>query len=585
MKKTHQPVRMTLAHINDTHSYFEPQSLQIDLEFDGRKVSPYVSNGGFARIATRAGQIKEEARINSREFMFFHAGDCFQGTLYFSLFKGEANADMLNALAIDAMAIGNHELDMGNEPVAEFLDRINFPLLAGNWDISNELSNKAKKLTGKAKLKSYNAENKTANWILNRAEGEPVAIFGLSLDKMSEIANVDPDTPFVNALETAENTIAAIHAQGINKIILISHLGYQADKELAAATQGIGLIIGGHTHTLQGDFSSLGFAKEEEYGTKVNGTHIVHAGWHAQSIGHCHIDFDAGGKVTHFSGKNELLFGSRLWNDPSLQETFQDDLHQKADKYLREHENVVFCKKDPKLHSLLQDKYIPRVRELQNTKIGTASQALRHVRIPDDQGASEIAPLVAESFAHMMKEKGFAVDFAIHNAGGIRTSLNAGDITIADIAGKLLPFAVPIGVYELKGKNIALALEGAINNATSNGVIGTGSGSYPYAHNLDYIYKPENLMGSRVINLKLFTGAGDWVAVEPEKYYLGTSSAYTMKGKEGYDALTKMRGLGTVTVASMADCFIDFIQRYPERLSGNEQTDSAADSKTINIMF
>ncbi len=136
-----------LAHINDTHSYFEPQSLQLNLKLDNQVISPYVSNGGFARIATRADELRQIALETNREFMFFHAGDCFQGTLFFSLFKGKANADLLNALNIDAMALGNHELDMGNQPVAEFLDRINFPILAGNWDISKESKQKRIRLT------------------------------------------------------------------------------------------------------------------------------------------------------------------------------------------------------------------------------------------------------------------------------------------------------------------------------------------------------------------------------------------------------------------------------------------------------
>ncbi len=70
--------------------------------------------------------------------MLLHAGDCFQGTLYFSLFKGEANAELLNELRPDAMALGNHELDMGNEPVGKFIREIEFPLLAGNWNLSRE---------------------------------------------------------------------------------------------------------------------------------------------------------------------------------------------------------------------------------------------------------------------------------------------------------------------------------------------------------------------------------------------------------------------------------------------------------------
>jgi len=158
MIKNNKPVRITLAHINDTHSYFEPQSLQLQLNIEGKSISPYVSNGGFSRIATRAKQLKAKALQHDRDFIFVHAGDCFQGTLYFSLFKGKANSDMLNALGIDVMTIGNHELDMGNEPIAAFLDRIQFPLLAGNWDLTNEITTKSHYLNGRPNLLSYHSK-------------------------------------------------------------------------------------------------------------------------------------------------------------------------------------------------------------------------------------------------------------------------------------------------------------------------------------------------------------------------------------------------------------------------------------------
>ncbi|NMV26763.1 bifunctional metallophosphatase/5'-nucleotidase, partial [Vibrio parahaemolyticus] len=101
-----------------THSYFEPTSLQLKLKINNElTLEPYLSDGGFSRIATRVEQLRDDAQRQGRGMLFLHAGDCFQGTLYFSLFKGKANADLLNALKIDAMALGNHELDMGNEPV------------------------------------------------------------------------------------------------------------------------------------------------------------------------------------------------------------------------------------------------------------------------------------------------------------------------------------------------------------------------------------------------------------------------------------------------------------------------------------
>ncbi|MEG3696438.1 5'-nucleotidase C-terminal domain-containing protein, partial [Vibrio coralliirubri] len=347
-----------------------------------------------------------------------------------------------------------------------------------------------------------------------------------------------------------------IHQAGINKIVLLSHLGYEADLELAANVTGIGVIVGGHSHRLQGDFSDIGLVKDDEYGVKIGDTYVVQAGFHAMSLGHCEVEFDSQGKVTHFNGKNELLLGRRLFIDAKLSEVGQDDAHDMACEFLNNHPNIAVCKKDPELQSILTDKYQPRVRKLQQQVIAHADTKLRHVRIPDDKGPSQLAPLVAQSFHHLMNKKGHQVDFAIHNAGGVRNSLNSGDVSVADIAGKLLPFAVPIGVYEVKGETIAGMLEGAINNALDNGVVGTGSGSFPYTHNLRFCYHKEAPLGHRIHHLEIHSDDSGWQAVSRNRIYRGASSAYTMKGKEGYNAVLDMIGDGTVTTDSMADCFI-----------------------------
>ncbi len=568
--KNNKPVKIKLAHINDTHSYFEPTSLQLTLHVHDQELTPYVSAGGFARIATRTKQLKQLAQEQGSEFLFLHAGDCFQGTLYFSLFKGEANAVMLNELGIDAMALGNHELDMGNLPVAQFAKRIDFPLLAGNWDLSNEDKRKTCKLGDNPKVYSYQPETRAASWITKNVHGEEIAIFSLALDKMADISNPDFDTPFVNALETAKSTVAAIRQAGINKIILLSHMGYEADLEFAEKVDGIGLIVGGHSHRLQGDFSDLGLTKDDPYGVHINGTYVVQAGYHALSMGHCDIEFSADGEVISFNGKNELLLGRRIFLHASMSESCDENPYKIAREYVDQHPNVLVCKKDPELQQLLLDKYTNQVRKLQRDVIAEVNSKLRHVRVPDEQGGSELAPLVAESFAYRMRKDGHAVEFAIHNAGGVRNSLNAGDVSVADIAGKLLPFAVPIGVYELQGKDIAASIEGAINNALNNGVEGTGDGSYPYTYNLSYDYNYDAPLGKRITNLQIFDSELGWQAVDESRFYVGTSSAYTMKGKEGYEAMTNMKGEGIVTSASMADCFIDFLKDNPNILNRRE---------------
>lgn len=560
MINNNKPAKIMLAHINDTHSYFESQSLQLQLNINGESIAPYANNGGFPRIAERIKQLKAVAKQNKRRFIFVHAGDSFQGTLYFSLFKGKANSEMLNTLGLDAMTLGNHELDMGNEPVAKFLERIEFPLLAGNWDLSKELPNKSYRLSDHKNLIAYQANKHIAGWITRIVDDEPIAIFGLSLDKMSEIANVDPDTPFVDTIATAKNTVQEIQKSGINKIILVSHLGFNMDCELAKEVDGISLIVGGHTHTLQGDFSSLGLKDEVEYGHRVNNTYIVQAGFYSQAVGHCEIDFATDGSVSSFNGKNELLIGDELYIDAALTTKLDSKTHDVAITALQSHPNIALCAEDELIQRILHNKYIPQVRELQKTIIAKVENNMRHIRIPDVQGGSDIAPLVAESFAYMMRKDGHSVDFAIHNAGGVRASLSSGTLSIGDIAGNVLPFAIPIGVYRIKGKYIAQTLEGAINNATNNGVLGTGSGSYPYAYNLNFNYYADRPLGRRIADLAIFDKDKGWTEIEYEKIYYGSSSAYTIKGKEGYKALTMMEDDAIVSKHSMADCFIDFIR-------------------------
>ncbi|MCF8777972.1 bifunctional metallophosphatase/5'-nucleotidase [Vibrio sp. IRLE0018] len=568
MIKTNKPVTLKLAHINDTHSYFEPTSLQLRISLSGNQIEPYVSAGGFARIATRAQQIQQEAERQKKGFLFLHAGDCFQGTLYFSLFKGKANADLLNTMGIDAMALGNHELDMGNEPVAQFVRRIQFPLLAGNWNLSNENPNKSLTIKECKNIRSFDVQTSTAQYIVKLIDGEPVAIFGLSLDKMADIANPDLDTPFENAIETAKATVARLNQEGINKIILLSHLGYDGDIELANEVSGIALIIGGHSHRLQGDFSAVGLGKDDDYGLRVRDTYIVQAGFHALTMGHCEIRFAADGLVTHFSGRNELLIGRRMFLDPGLNQQSDEDLYLQAADFIDSQVNVVVCKKDPGIQHIMQNKYIPRVRELQKTIIAHTDRALRHVRIPDEVGPSELAPMVAASFVHALNKRQRQVQFAIHNAGGVRNSLNPGNVSVADVAGKLLPFAVPIGCYDVQGKTIAAALEGAINNATNNGVEGTGSGSYPYTYGLRFHYCAEKPKGERIEQLEIQL-ADEWHPIEEERWYRGASSAYTMKGKEGYEAIRQMKGEGWVSNLSMADCFIEYLSEIPYVLNPN----------------
>lgn len=502
--------------------------------------------------------------------MFVHAGDCFQGTLFFSLYKGYANAKLLNAVGIDAMALGNHELDMGNGPVADFMDQVHFPLLAGNWDLSRESQSKPNPLRDKDNVFAFDHCGGHARYIVKEVFGEPVALFGLAIENMAGIANPDPDTDFLDVVSVASKTIAAIRQQGINKIILLSHLGYERDLELAGQVDGLGAIIGGHTHTMQGDFSNIGYGVTDEYARMIDGTCVVQAGCNALALGQLELDFNADGTVASAGGVNQLLLGRQFTVDASRSEHLEESSHEAVKAYLKAQDNVRFCAKDPFIENVLNTQFRPAVRELQTQHIAEIGEPLRHVRIPDSRGGSHIAPLVVDSFLWKGRQMGHEVDFAIHNAGGVRASLNPGPITSADIAGKLLPFAIGLMVYQVKGIRVRQALEGAINNAIDNGVEGTGTGSFPYTANLRFTYRCCSKAGRRIEQLEMCRD-GAWIAVEDEVIYTSISSGYTATGKEGYDALLDCVVDPQALDVTMADAFADYAAEK-QRLTAPEES-------------
>lgn len=552
---------LRVMHINDTHSYFDESVIALNCH--GLEKF-YIKCGGFSRLSHQISLLSEAHKQIGGEVCLFHAGDCFQGTLYFSLYKGKANAGLLNLLPFDGMVLGNHEFDLGNELVSEFISSTQFPILMGNWDLSREDQSKGHGLKYQERILDFDTDRQIAKYMIKPVGNIDVAIFGLTIDQMEVLASPDPDTPFNNAIETAKSTIHYLADKGIDNVIIVSHLGYEADKQLAQSVSGIDLIIGGHSHVLQGDFTEIGLEERASYGERVNGTHIVQAGCHALALGYCDLTYSNDGKLIGFNGQNSLLIDDVAYTDKTCSHQVEAEKLLTITQTLADFKQTVFCDKDPKIEALLIDKYREEVERLSQQIIGHCTTDLSHRRIPDEQGQSDIAPWVVESFYSKAHQIDSRVQFAMHNAGGVRAGLNQGEITYADIAGKVLPFAIPIVIYSIKGKYLKAAIEGAIDNATDNGVIGSGSGSFPYVSQLRYSYDASKPSGSRITEFSIYNPKIGWLNVLDEQIYFGTSTAYTIKGKEGYAPLLHREEEVITTSNSMADCMIEYLAHYPD---------------------
>ncbi|GLP96653.1 bifunctional metallophosphatase/5'-nucleotidase [Paraferrimonas sedimenticola] len=556
MQKSAQ-YQLTLAHINDCHSHFEANSLRLDFDYQGQTIPLMADCGGYAAIAAAVKQIRQ---TRTHPSLFVHAGDCYQGTLYYSVYHGKANWDLMNRMGLDALVLGNHDMDPGNRGTHPLVDSANFPVFAGNCDYSVEADDKPFGLKNHSNLYQYQAELGIARYQLIPFHDTQLAIFGVTLEQMHKVATPDPEARFHDPLAVAQTTIDHLRQRGIRHIVLLSHLGLTQDRELASKLKGASVIVGGHSHSLQGDFSAVGLDQGLVYGDceiPSERIPVLHAGKFAETLGVAELTMDADGRVIRLAGGNQLLVSSSV----TCPESAKYPQAKTAINAFNALPYVVPVSPDLEISQRIAQEYQPALRAMEHEHIAYAPKTWHHTRLPTKslpQG-SELAPMVAHGFYRAARELGHRVDFALHNAGGVRTSLLAGDVSQADIAGRMLPFAIPLVCYQLQAKHLALALEGAINAAINNGVQSTGTGSFPYAYRLGYRYDAKAPAGQRLTQLKLFTEQDRWQVLDPEQWLWGVSSAYTASGKEGYQALQQRKQSLTLPLM-MSDSFIQLLQ-------------------------
>jgi len=220
---------LTILHTNDFHSRFEPIS-KYDSGCSGEDNQAGKCFGGSARLATAIAA----ARARSNNAILVDGGDQFQGSLFYTYYKGKLAAEMMNTFGYDAMTVGNHEFDDGPEVLRGFMDSVNFPVLMSNADVSGEATLKG------ALRKSV---------VIERG-GEKLGLIGLTPQDTPELASPGPNIVFTDPVDAVQAEVDRLTAEGVNKIIVLSHSGYKVDQRVAAETSGVDVIVGGHSHTL-----------------------------------------------------------------------------------------------------------------------------------------------------------------------------------------------------------------------------------------------------------------------------------------------------------------------------------------------
>lgn len=229
--------QLVILHTNDTHSQIFPVNAQLpDTMKAGR--------GGFLR---RLAVLKEE-RAKHPDLLYLDSGDFFQGSAYFTMFKGDVEVGLMNQMGLDATTIGNHEFDFGLENMARVFRMANFPIVCANYDFTGTVC--------EGLVKPY--------VIINRS-GVKIGIFGLA-PKMKGLVS-DKNCLGVKYLDPAKVALQTAtmlkEQQKCDVVICISHLGWKSnrgedDQYMIEGSRNIDLVLGGHTHT---SFQKLEYEK------------------------------------------------------------------------------------------------------------------------------------------------------------------------------------------------------------------------------------------------------------------------------------------------------------------------------------
>lgn len=289
-------LELNVIHINDHHSHLEEEKMELVL--NGKKVT--VNVGGMPRMIQRISDLKKSNKNN----LVLHAGDALSGTLYYTLFKGKADAALMNVGHFDLFALGNHEFDDGNLVLKNFLDDLKIPVVS-----ANVVPDKGSILEGK-----------WTPYMIKKIQGQDVAIVGLDVvGKTVESSSPGKDIKFYDEVETAKKMVEELQAKGINKIIFLSHAGYEKNLEIAEKVSGIDLIITGDTHYLLGEgFKEYGLKPVAEYPKKIMSpagepVYVAEAWSYSHLVGNMKVKFNDKGVITELKAEPTIVLGDSLF--------------------------------------------------------------------------------------------------------------------------------------------------------------------------------------------------------------------------------------------------------------------------------
>ncbi|MEO3471006.1 5'-nucleotidase C-terminal domain-containing protein [Roseomonas sp. CAU 1739] len=459
--------RLRLVHVNDFHSRHEPVVRATGAAC--RTNDPCL--GGSARLAGAIGAAKAEAAAAGRGVVAVDAGDEFMGSLFYTQHRGAAELAVMKAWGCEAMTLGNHEFDNGAENLARFIAGADFPILAANIDTRAEPA-----LAGR-----------TRPWWDTTRGGARIAFIGVTTPETPLLSSPGRNLRFTDPAEAAARAIAEIRATGPATIVLLSHLGYDVDRRMAAQVAGLDVIVGGHTHTLLANEPDA----DGPFPVLVDGpdraVRIVQTGAYGRFLGMLDLDVATDGRIAAFGGACAPIGAD-----------FPEDARVAA----------------------MVAEFARPLAETRRRPVGTLPEAMGNVECR--RGECLLGNLVAEAI--LARAPG--AEIAITNGGGLRAGLPGGQVTYGDVL-TTLPFGNTVATMGLRGADVLAALESGLSQGAGT------AGRFPQVAGIRFAWDPTAPPGNRVRAAEVAQGSG-FVALDPGRVYRVATNDFMRRGGDGY---------------------------------------------------
>ncbi|OWV83582.1 multifunctional 2',3'-cyclic-nucleotide 2'-phosphodiesterase/5'-nucleotidase/3'-nucleotidase [Rhizobium sp. R72] len=465
---------LNILHINDFHSRIESIN-KFDSTCSAEEEGKKECFGGAARLKTAIDQRRDA--LGGKNVLLLNAGDNFQGSLFYTTYKGAAEAEVLNDMKFDVMTVGNHEFDDSEDGLATFLDKVKFPVIS-----ANVLAGDGSKLGDRIK----------PSLVLD-VGGQKIGIVGAVTNDTEELSSPGPKVMIADDVQTITAAVEDLKKQGINKIIALTHVGYPRDLAAIAKIPDVDVVVGGHSHSL---LSNTDPKAEGPYPTMVDNpggykVPVVQAASYSKYLGDLLVTFDDNGVVKEAKG-GPIVIDSSFTPDPTL---------------------------TARIAELAKP-----IEELRKKIIGSSEAPIEGDRTVCRVKECSMGNLVADAMLDRGKSQGMTV--AIQNGGGLRASIDAGNVTQGEVI-TVLPFQNTLATFQLTGADIRKALENGL------GKIEEGAGRFPQVSGLKYTFDKTKPAGSRLVSVEVKDGDA-FVPLDDAKTYGVVTNNFMRAGGDGY---------------------------------------------------